>query len=305
MSETMEIENGFHRYQHVCRMGTVETEGILNGNVYVFPKIDGTNSQIWYNGQHLHCGSRNKELESEKADSTGFCRFLYHPDNHAKFTRFFESHPNWRLYGEFLIPHSIRNYKKDAWTKFYVFDVVETVEGIPTYIPYENYKIELEKFEIDYIPLVAKLESPDQSEIEKLLEVDKFLLEEGTFGEGLVIKNYEYRNPYGRITWGKIIHKEFNNRPIKKRVVGEQIPVEEAIVEKYLTESFIRKEYEKIFVDEKLDDRVGIPKLLNIAFSELLSEEINNIVKHFKRPTINFALLNKLCVAKIKETMNL
>ena len=32
----------FTKYQHVERLGTTETDGILDGDVLVFPKIDGT-----------------------------------------------------------------------------------------------------------------------------------------------------------------------------------------------------------------------------------------------------------------------
>ena len=38
----------FLKYQHVERFGTTETNGIENGMCYVFPKIDGTNSQLWW-----------------------------------------------------------------------------------------------------------------------------------------------------------------------------------------------------------------------------------------------------------------
>ena len=36
----------FVKYQHVERLGTDETEGILDGIVYVFYKIDGTNGSV-------------------------------------------------------------------------------------------------------------------------------------------------------------------------------------------------------------------------------------------------------------------
>lgn len=34
----------FIKYQHLERLGNQETNGILDGEVYVFPKIDGTNA---------------------------------------------------------------------------------------------------------------------------------------------------------------------------------------------------------------------------------------------------------------------
>jgi hypothetical protein len=59
--------NEFKKYQHVERMGTVETEGILNGLVYIFPKIDGANGSIWFDPytNTIKCGSRKSELNTE------------------------------------------------------------------------------------------------------------------------------------------------------------------------------------------------------------------------------------------------
>jgi len=34
------------KFQHVEKLGTSEVQDILLGKVYVFPKIDGTNSHI-------------------------------------------------------------------------------------------------------------------------------------------------------------------------------------------------------------------------------------------------------------------
>ena len=60
----------FKKYQHVERFGAIETNGIEYGMCYVFPKIDGTNSQLWMDGG-LHAGSRNRELSLDN-DNAGF-----------------------------------------------------------------------------------------------------------------------------------------------------------------------------------------------------------------------------------------
>jgi hypothetical protein len=35
------------KYQHIERFGTDEVDEIGVGECYVFPKIDGTNAQVW------------------------------------------------------------------------------------------------------------------------------------------------------------------------------------------------------------------------------------------------------------------
>ena len=67
---TAGVSHGFFKYQHVERLGTTETNGIEMGMCYIFPKIDGTNSQLWWNNG-LKAGSRNRELYLDN-DNAGF-----------------------------------------------------------------------------------------------------------------------------------------------------------------------------------------------------------------------------------------
>lgn len=53
-------------YQHIERLGTQETEGILDGTCHIFPKIDGTNATVYLGDDgNLHGGSRKRELTIE------------------------------------------------------------------------------------------------------------------------------------------------------------------------------------------------------------------------------------------------
>lgn len=53
----------YRSYQHVERLGTTETNGILDGTCYIFPKIDGTNATVWLGDDNtLRAGSRKREL---------------------------------------------------------------------------------------------------------------------------------------------------------------------------------------------------------------------------------------------------
>jgi hypothetical protein len=37
----------YKKYQHICRIGTSDVNDLLNGEVYVFSKIDGTNGTLF------------------------------------------------------------------------------------------------------------------------------------------------------------------------------------------------------------------------------------------------------------------
>ena len=78
----------FKKYQHIVRLNDTNAEGIDVGECYIFPKIDGTNSQVWLDDDgNLCAGSRNRKLtiESDKATiiitNTGFGIRIKSPQN--------------------------------------------------------------------------------------------------------------------------------------------------------------------------------------------------------------------------------
>jgi len=291
----------FRKYQHVERLGTSETEGILDGMVWVFPKIDGTNSQLWCVSEgglmYLRAGSRNRELGLE-SDNAGFYEWAV---NQREFFDFFRKYPNLKLYGEWLVKHTLQTYREDAWRKFYVFDVVREDDG---YLSYEEYQPLMEEFGIDYIPPICRVTNPTIERIQNQLEKNGFLIQDGKgIGEGIIIKNYDYVNKYGRKTWGKIVANEFKAAHSRKEIteIRERTQVEAAIVDKYVTLSLIEKEYAKIVTESGEWTCKMIPRLLNTVYYCLINEESWNFVKEFKNPTIDFKKLAWLTTGKIKE----
>lgn len=287
----------FLKYQHVERFGTTETQGIENGMCYVFPKIDGTNSQLWMDNGVLFAGSRNRQLSMDN-DNAGFFAWAFEQHNiHA----FFAKYPNLRLYGEWLVPHTLRTYQKTAWNNFYVFDVIDG----ENYIPYEDYKVILDEFAIEYIPPICKVANPTYERLIDQLEKNGYLIEDGQgTGEGIVIKNYEYKNKFGRIVWAKIVKNEFKAKHQKTDVceLREAKLVEQEIVDKFVTLALIEKEKAKIENGNGWTSKY-IPQLLGVVFYCLVKEDCWNFVKEFKNPTIDYKRLSFMTTQKVKELM--
>lgn len=284
----------FKKYQHVERLGTTEVNGIENGMCYVFPKIDGTNAQVWIN-ETLQAGSRNRQLSLEN-DNAGFYEWVLQQDN---LDLFFCKYPNLRLYGEWLVPHALNTYQSTAWRNFYVFDVMDGER----YLPYEEYKILLEEFNIEYIPPICKVENPTYERLEKQLEKNGYLIEDGKgIGEGVVIKNYDFVNKFGRVTWAKIVTNEFKAKHQKCQIteIKECKIIEQEIVDKFVTKSLIEKEISKIELECGWSSNM-IPRLINTVFYCLVKEECWNFVKEFKYPNIDFKRLSFFTTNKIKE----
>jgi len=280
--------SGFLKYQHIERFGTDEVDGIEYGRVYVFPKVDGTNSSIWIEDGQICAGSRNRKLSLDN-DNAGF---LNHCLSCGEYKTFFSENPDLRLYGEWLVPHSLKTYRDEAWRKFYVFDVLRGDE----YLIYEDYKQILEHYNINYIPPDAIINNPSSDQLLRSLEKNNFLIKDNHgVGEGVVLKNYEFYNKFGKQNWAKIVTNEFKEKHKKEmgppEIKGKKI-IENEIADLYTTKSLCEKVHAKIKNESGFSPK-DIPRYLNTVYYDVIKEDIWNIIKEFKSPTIKFSFLKK------------
>lgn len=292
----------FLKYQHLERVETTETEGLLEGECFIFPKIDGTNGSVWWDDDGIQAGSRNRLL-TPQGDNAGFCKHVY--DN-VNLHSFFRKYPQFRLYGEWLVPHTIKNYRDDAWRKFYIFDVVNEVRQTDNpggYERYDDYKGLLDEFDLDYVPCIGKFTNPKYDLLYFWLEKNTFLMKDGAGqGEGIVIKNYNFVNRYGRTTWGKLVGTAFKEEHIRTMGYPEVggLGTEEWIVKNFLTEEFVKKEQSKISLAHDGWTSKNIPELLGRVWHEFIREEMTDILKKAKNPKIDFRVLNRLVIQRTK-----
>lgn len=291
--------SGFRKYQHVMRWGNQEVAGINAGTCLVFPKLDGANASVWIEDDEVHAGSRNRHL-SLLNDNQGFCDWA--KKSHQIWSLLKEC-PHWLLYGEWLVPHTIRTYRDEAWRRFYVFDVVdrETCQ----YVPYEEYRLTCEHHGVDYVPCMAIVENGRYEQFLRLAEQNDYLMKPGELGEGIVIKNYSFTNKYGRQTWAKIVRSEFreqNHKVFGPATVKGPDLTEHKIVETAVSQTLVNKERAKLESLLENGERFPIqPRLLHTIYDCVLREELPHLIKKMKNPTIDFKLLNRLSVDKTKE----
>lgn len=306
----------FLRYPHLERYGNQEVADIDFGICHIFPKLDGTNASVWYEKSpegwnKIVCGSRNRQLnwklstpekvvdDSDKqSDNAGFALWMR---EQTHIHTFLYENPNIVLYGEWLVPHTIKNYRDDAWRKFYVFDVYD--KYTEKFLSYDNYQGLLHLAGIEYIPCLQTIRNPSYDNlICAAKEFSKYLMKDGQTGEGIVIKNYEWKNKYNRITWAKIVNSEFKEQNAKEFGPSELINVSNAekIVEKCCTKTLVEKEYTKILMQEEGWSSRLIPKLLHTVYYSIVTEELWNCLKTINKGSVNFRELEHLCFKKIK-----
>lgn len=274
----------FKKYSHVERLGTDEVLGIEDGVCHVFPKLDGTNASVWL-GDHgeICAGSRNRQLSSDY-DNHGFYSWASQDETLGNFLRL---NPNTRLYGEWLVPHTIKSYNSDAWSKFYIFDVSEN----DVLVHFDNYSAGLTycRFNVIEPIFVGDIRETDLNELTN----NRYLIDPKTdsIGEGIVIKNYNFVNKYGRQCWAKRVNVHFDNRATFPRPQADLI--ECRIANKYVDEHLVLKERAKI------ETAVGgwkmdmMPRLLNSVYHSMITEDSWQMLKDFKNPTVNFNQLQR------------
>lgn len=292
----------FKKYMHVERFGNDEVQGIELGDCYIFPKLDGTNASVWTDGTgNLCAGSRNRQLSLNK-DNAGFLQWVKEGNHNLQ--GFFNANPHLRLYGEWLVPHSLKTYRDDAWRRFYVFDVYNDV--IDCFLPYLKYRDVLDFYNLDYIRPLCVMRNATYEKLLHELESNTFLIKEGKgHGEGIVLKNYNFTNHFGRVVWAKVVSnsfKEENTKAMGPDVKKGKKLVEQYIADEFVTDHLVSKVYAKIINDEQQGwSSKYIPRLLSTVFYDLINEELWNVIKKTKNPTINFKTLNTLVIQRIKE----
>lgn len=288
---------GFIKYQHIERLGTSEVDGIEIGTCHVFPKIDGTNASVWFEGGEVHAGSRNREL-SAKSDNAGFHAWAI---KDHRVLAVMTAHPELRLFGEWLVPHSLKTYREDAWRRFYVFDVMAP-DG--TYLPYEDYSPLLAEYGLDYIPPICTISNGEYDQFVNQLAQNVFMVQDGKgAGEGIVIKRYDFRNKFGRQIWAKIVTSEFKEKHAKEMGApahSSRNLVEQAIAESFVTTALVEKEYAKIVTESGWSSKM-IPRLLNVVFYCLIKEDSWEFVKAHNFPSIDYRRLKHFTFARVKD----
>lgn len=286
--------NDHRHYGKIHRLGKDEVEGILDGTCSVQEKIDGANTSIWLDDEgNLKMGSRTRILRDDE-DFNGFVSYV---KAHEGIVELLKANPNFRLFGEWLVRHTIA-YKETVYKKFYLFDIwVEAGEE-------SEWKTEADvmhlakAYNIQTVPMWGSFENPTPEVLKEFVGKTEF----GDRGEGVVIKNYDYRNKFGDCVFAKLVSNEFmednavvfggNNKFAKTYY-------ELWAVNKYMTLARVQKVMNKIQpeVNEKLDMK-HIPRICNTCYHDLITEEMWEIQS--KVPAIDFKDFRRLAFKKAK-----
>lgn len=292
----------FFKYKHLERFGAGGvTDGLERGITYVFPKLDGTNGSIWFDGEYC-AGSRNRLL-SEGRDNAGFFNWLNKNQEAENYRRLVKEYPNLVFFGEWLVPHSLKTYREDAWRKFYIFDVYNrTTEE---YLHYEDYVNTLRSYQVEWLAPLAIINNATMQDYLTCMERNFYLIKDGQgVGEGIVIKNYGWTNRFGQEVFGKLVtnaFKEKHHQEMGAPIIGGAC-FEETLAIFYTTAHLVEKTKAKI-ENEKGWSNKCIPELLNRVWYDIITEEMWTILKDNKNPKIDFGVFQRFVIQEVKKLL--
>lgn len=307
----------FNKYTHVERMTSEEVEGILDGTVYVFPKLDGANCSMWWDSEEgrVRTGSRNRAIPDDD-DNHGFRAWAEGDSPNAEACRAFVEKSGKILFGEWLVPHAFKGYVEYAWRDFYVFDVGVLLknddEDAPRKIFYTDYAMYanwLNAAGVNYIEPLTVLNNPTMELLEKYVKANKYMLPKGSelVGEGIVIKRYEFRNRWGNYKVGKIIAQDFaeakvENRGTKFDKDSGEGELEVAMAVNMVSAALVDKTIAKIQTQNELErwDQKLNGQLIGMVYHDALTEELWDQLKKFKDPKVDFKRLRRECTSVLK-----
>lgn len=306
----------YHSFLHVERLDEtkIDVSAFLNGTIYIFPKLDGTNSCVWADELgNIHCGSRKREISLDH-DNADFMLFFTTDKSTEKLRNFLIEHPYYIVYGEWLNGWSGRKQagtiKQYLDPGFWIFGMFNN--DTLSYINYDKYFPMLKDIYDKIDRPLAILDHPSKEDIVNLLEQNHFNLPNDVLGEGVVCWNYDFRDQFSHFQVAKIVAKEFHemkgqSQKIKVPQVREGL--EQDIVDAFVSSADCEKCKQKVMIMFNLDswDNSGknIGTFLNLLYNDLIEEEMLSIVKRFKNPVIDFAILKNACFIKGRNYLGL
>ena len=290
----------FKRYPKIHRLGKDETKGILYGVVHVEEKIDGANAQIWISEGKIHCGSRNNTLctdvDNIEVGSNLFNGFVEWCAHFSPLRAILADHPEYRLYGEWLVRHTI-NYKETAYQQFYLFDItiMKEDESEEEFLSKEEVMKLADEYGIARPAYHGSFTNPTEEELSKFVGLSAI----GDKGEGIVLKNPDYRDKFGSHNYAKIVTQEFkegNAITFGGNNKFSDTYWEMLVINKYINAARVTKIIHKLESEVGKLDLQHTPRVVNTVYHDVLTEEIWEIQK--KAMHLDFRHLARLAGKK-------
>gem|GEM_PF-3758502 len=266
------------------KIGTAGVDGILRGECYIFPYLEGVTCSI-VNDNDSIITKANGKVCTLMNDSHGFAAYVLKT---SSFLKFFKNNPTIKLYGEFL-PRTSKKYSMESCNHLYITDVFYKGK----FMPYSEYQPILERAGIKYVPATANSSNLKVKDLYSYVDSSHYLINEGM--NGITVKRYDFVNHDNKTLWGYILPDD--EEYILTKMIHSSL--EYQIINTFLTEDFVEATSEKI--GGKNWNKSMFAIFATRVYNEMLSQKIVEILKKFENPVIDFEKLKTMAINHIED----
>lgn len=286
------------RYPKIKRIGHSDNEEMFqyaSDKVYITEKLDGSNGRMWVDDGKLCFGSNNV---SDIDHDGQFGRYVKYLKRHVDAN---DLDQDYIYVGEYMRKHSL-SYPDDIEPVIF-YDILYKENGCPI-----DYNVAIEEFKrlgLEYIePLYTGKWSDIRDNLDEFLEDSEY--RDGK-PEGIVIKNYERTNRFGRPLFAKKVNEDFKEKhkakfkdqggKKKSKIFNQMIYLRNS----YITEARIRKQIYRLRDEKDMEiSRPMMNYLIPMVIEDTLREEATTIYNDDKIYLIDFEVLQQHKVVPIK-----
>lgn len=289
-----------HKYTDIVRLGHRSTVGVITDGDYitVYEKLDGANASFKREGNEVLAFSRNTRLDASN-NLRGFYEWTQtiEPTSLAEDVIYF---------GEWLVKHKV-DYGQHAST-FYLFDIYSEI--INEYSPTDFVLKEAARLKLTIAPILYAGPYVSYEHLQSLVGRSVFATD-ANGGEGVVVKNVNFRDRYGKQTFVKLVSESFREVQPQKAPRDPNVESPETMfVRKFMTRARVEKLTHKLVDEGVIEESFGLEDMGVILrelgtriYDDLIKEESAELPVGYEEKNIRKSIGRKLPL-EVKAIIN-
>lgn len=269
------------KYTDIVRLGHKTTFGVLEVGdlITITEKIDGANASFILNEfNEVDCFSRNNQV-TEGNTLRGYYGWIKENIKPELLN------PKFRYYGEWCISHKIQ-YKPEYYQNFYLFNVYD--EELSEYLSDDVMRSEANRIGIKTVDLLYEGEYISFEHLLTFVGQSKMAI---NIGEGIVVKNVNYKDKYGNQVFVKLVSDEFRETQKQKapKDPNRPISIEQEFINMTVTKARVDKLLHKLVDENILEEKFGIEDmgliLKNLGsriYEDVMKEESDSLPENYE-----------------------
>jgi ATP-dependent RNA circularization protein (DNA/RNA ligase family) len=268
---------GIKKYTDVIRYGKESTRDVLKKGdfITITEKIDGANASFRLDKENplgVSCYSRNQLLCDNKG-LRGFGDWVI--NNIVPKKLLLNENENLIFFGEWLVSHSVQ-YKPECYNKFYLFSIFNEEKN--EYLSDEYMRFWANALGIKTVECFYEGEFVSFEHLMSFVGKSNMSLTKDT-GEGVVVKNIDYKDNYGNQCFVKLVSERFAEtkgiKIPKNPVVEDEVLVK---LRSVMTDARIEKIMNKLVDEEILNENYTLEDM-NLILKHMGNRVIEDIIK--------------------------